>query len=173
MSWHCVLVFFSFYLVKCSLFLYFVLPDWWIKLCVLRLERPGQAAAPPSLLLAVPNVTSFFFLICFVAIIFWWIKIYITAHSSAASVPTSYYSMWHEYLALWRVKRAGRGFLSEIEAPSFHHSSMAVADCGDWWLGRHAKPRTWRRVKTSRTDVDWRWLRERERERDRDETLNQ
>jgi len=27
-------VFFSFYLVKCSFFLYFVLPDWWIKLCV-------------------------------------------------------------------------------------------------------------------------------------------
>ena len=34
MSWHCVLVFFSYYLVKCSFFLYFVLPDWWIKLCV-------------------------------------------------------------------------------------------------------------------------------------------
>jgi len=34
MSWHCVLVFFSFNLLKCSFFLYFVLPDWWIKLCV-------------------------------------------------------------------------------------------------------------------------------------------
>ena len=37
-------------------------------------EGPGRAAAPPSPLLAVPNVT---------------------AHTSAASVPTSYYLMWH------------------------------------------------------------------------------
>ena len=37
-------------------------------------EGPGQAAAPPSPLLAVPNVT---------------------AHPSTASVPTSYYSTWH------------------------------------------------------------------------------
>ena len=36
-------------------------------------ERPGRAAAPPSPLLAIPNVT---------------------AHPSTASVPTSYYSMW-------------------------------------------------------------------------------
>ena len=36
-------------------------------------EEPGRAAAPPSPLLAVPNVT---------------------AHPSTASVPTSYYSMW-------------------------------------------------------------------------------
>ena len=35
---------------------------------------PGRAAVPPSPLLAVPNVT---------------------AHPSTASVPTSYYSMWH------------------------------------------------------------------------------
>jgi len=37
-------------------------------------EGRGRAAAPPSPLLAVPNVT---------------------AHPSTASVPTSYYSMWH------------------------------------------------------------------------------
>ena len=36
-------------------------------------EKPGQAAAPPSPLLAVPNVT---------------------AHPSMASVPTSYFSIW-------------------------------------------------------------------------------
>jgi len=36
-------------------------------------EGPGQAAAPPSPLLAVPDVT---------------------AHPSTASVPTSYYSIW-------------------------------------------------------------------------------
>ena len=37
-------------------------------------EGPGRAAAPPSPLLAVPNVA---------------------AYSSTASVPTSYYSTWH------------------------------------------------------------------------------
>ena len=37
-------------------------------------EAAGQAVAPPSSLLAVPNVT---------------------AHPSTASVPTSYYLMWH------------------------------------------------------------------------------
>jgi len=37
-------------------------------------EGPGRAAAPPSLLLAVPNVT---------------------AHPSTASAPTLYCSMWH------------------------------------------------------------------------------
>jgi len=37
-------------------------------------EGPGRAAAPLSPFLAVPNVT---------------------AHPSTASVPTSYYSMWH------------------------------------------------------------------------------
>jgi len=37
-------------------------------------EGPGRAAAPRTPLLAVPNVT---------------------AHPSTASVPTSYYSMWH------------------------------------------------------------------------------
>jgi len=39
-------------------------------------EGPGRAAAPSSPLLAVPNVT---------------------AHPSTASVPSSYYSMWHYY----------------------------------------------------------------------------
>jgi len=37
-------------------------------------EGPGRAGAPPSHLVAVPNVT---------------------AHPSTASVPTSYYLMWH------------------------------------------------------------------------------
>ena len=45
-------------------------------------EGPGRAGAPPSPLLAVPNVT---------------------AHPSTASVPTSYYSMWH-YNCLWILK---------------------------------------------------------------------
>jgi len=36
-------------------------------------EGPGQARAPPSPLIVVPNVT---------------------AHPSTASVPTSYYSIW-------------------------------------------------------------------------------
>jgi len=37
-------------------------------------QGPGRAAAPPSHLLAVPNVT---------------------AHPSTASLPTAYHSMWH------------------------------------------------------------------------------
>ena len=40
--------------------------------------RPGWAAAPPSPLLAVPNVT---------------------AHPSTASVRTSYHSMWYYIIA--------------------------------------------------------------------------
>ena len=46
---------------------------------VQRAERPGQAVAPPIPLHAVSNVT---------------------AHPSTASVPTSYYLMWH-YGCLW------------------------------------------------------------------------
>ena len=45
-------------------------------------EGPGRAGAPPSPLFAVPNVT---------------------AHPSTASVPTSYYLMWH-YNCLWALK---------------------------------------------------------------------
>ena len=45
-------------------------------------EGPRWAGAPPSLLLAVPNVT---------------------AHPSMASVPTSDYLMWH-YHCLWTLK---------------------------------------------------------------------
>jgi len=45
-------------------------------------ERPGRAGAPPSPLLAVPNIT---------------------AHPSTASVPTLYYLMWH-YDCLWDLK---------------------------------------------------------------------
>jgi len=45
-------------------------------------EGPGQAAALPNPLLAVPNVT---------------------AHPSTASIPTSYYLMWH-YNYLWTLK---------------------------------------------------------------------
>ena len=50
--------------------------DGWTQGLLHLVEQggPGWAAAPPSPLLAVPNVT---------------------AHPSAASVPTSYYSMWH------------------------------------------------------------------------------
>jgi len=43
----------------------------------------GRAVAPPSPLITVPNVT---------------------AHPSTATVPTSYYSMWH-YNCLWTLKR--------------------------------------------------------------------
>ena len=43
---------------------------------------PGLAGAPPSPLLAVPNVT---------------------AHPSTASAPTSYYLMWH-YNCLYTLK---------------------------------------------------------------------
>jgi len=45
---------------------------WWVG-CYSE-KGPGHAAAPPSPLFAVPNVI---------------------AHPSTASVPTSYYSMWH------------------------------------------------------------------------------
>ena len=45
-------------------------------------EGPGRDAAPPSPLLAVPNVT---------------------AHPSTANIPTSYYLMWH-YNCLLTVK---------------------------------------------------------------------
>ena len=45
-------------------------------------EGTGRAGVPPSPLLAVPNVT---------------------AHPSTASVPTSYYLMWH-YNSLWTLK---------------------------------------------------------------------
>ena len=45
-------------------------------------EEPRWAMALPSPLLVVPNVT---------------------AHPSAASVPTLYYSMWHYSYALQRV----------------------------------------------------------------------
>ena len=45
-------------------------------------EGPGLAAAPPNSLLAVRNVTN---------------------HPSTASVPTSYYSMWH-YNYLYTIK---------------------------------------------------------------------
>jgi len=41
------IVFFSFYLVKCSFFLYFVLPDWWIKLrvkCIIGILHYEQVA---------------------------------------------------------------------------------------------------------------------------------
>jgi len=48
---------------------------WWVGRYIWYSEEgPGRAAAPPSPLLAVPNIT---------------------AHPSTASVLTSYYSMWH------------------------------------------------------------------------------
>ena len=48
--------------------------DGWAATFGTARRGPGRAAAPPSPLLAVPNVT---------------------AHPSTASVPTSYHSMWH------------------------------------------------------------------------------
>jgi len=45
-------------------------------------EWPGRAVPPPSPLIAVPNVT---------------------AHPTTASVPTSYYLMWHSN-CLWSLK---------------------------------------------------------------------
>jgi len=56
---------------------------WWV-VCYIwyREEEPGWAVAPPSPLFAVPNVTT---------------------HQSMASVPTSYYSMWH-YNCLGTIK---------------------------------------------------------------------
>jgi len=48
---------------------------WWVGCYIWYSEEgPGWAGAPPSPLLTVPNVT---------------------AHPSMASVPTSYYLMWH------------------------------------------------------------------------------
>jgi len=48
---------------------------WWVGCYIWYSEEgPGRAAAPPSPLLGVPNVT---------------------AHPSTASVPNSYYLMWH------------------------------------------------------------------------------
>jgi len=48
--------------------------DGWTVTFATAEMGPERAAAPPSPLFAVPNVT---------------------AHPSTASVPTSYYSMWH------------------------------------------------------------------------------
>jgi len=62
--------------------------DWytgcsWVGCYICYREKgPGRAAAPPSPLLTVPNVT---------------------VHQSTASVPTSYYSMWH-YNCLWMLR---------------------------------------------------------------------
>jgi len=48
---------------------------WWVSCCIWYSEEGTERArAPPSPLLAAPNVT---------------------AHPSTASVPTSYYFMWH------------------------------------------------------------------------------
>jgi len=55
---------------------------WAVTLFWYSEEGPERAAAPPSPLLAVPNVT---------------------VHPSTASVPTSYYSMWH-YNCLCTIK---------------------------------------------------------------------
>jgi len=56
---------------------------WWVGCYIWYSEEwQGRAVAPPSPLIAVPNVT---------------------AHPSMASVPTSYYLMWH-YNCLWILK---------------------------------------------------------------------
>jgi len=53
---------------------------WWVGCYIWYSEEgTGRGPSPPRLLLAVQNVT---------------------AHPSTASVPTSYYSMWH-YNCLW------------------------------------------------------------------------
>jgi len=51
-----------------------VVDGWAVTFCTARRGLGGRAVAPPSPLLAVPNVT---------------------VHTSTASVLTSYYSMWH------------------------------------------------------------------------------
>ena len=48
--------------------------DGWAVTHLVQEGGPGRAAAPPSPLLAIPNVT---------------------AHPSTASVPTLHYSTWH------------------------------------------------------------------------------
>ena len=56
---------------------------WWVGCYIwYSKEGSGQAGAPPSPLLVAPNVS---------------------AHPSTASVPTSYYLMWH-YNCLWTLK---------------------------------------------------------------------
>ena len=56
---------------------------WWLDCYIWYSEKgPRRAAALPSPLLDVPNVT---------------------AHPATVSVPTSYYSMWH-YNCLWTLK---------------------------------------------------------------------
>ena len=60
--------------------------DWW-AVCYIWYSEEGtwRGCSPSRPLLDVPNVT-------------------VTAHPSTASVPTSYYSMWH-YNYLWSLKR--------------------------------------------------------------------
>ena len=81
-------------------------------------EGPGWAVAPPSPL-AVPNVT---------------------AHPSTASVPTSYYWMWH-YNYLWTLKGyrnesvlcrlAVQRFLRPHSVISYTHQEMPVSTGSD------------------------------------------
>jgi len=56
--------------------------DWWAVTYWYSEEGPVRAAASPSPLLVVPDVT---------------------AHPSTANLPTSYYSMWH-YNCLYTLK---------------------------------------------------------------------
>jgi len=67
---------------------------WWVGCYIWYSEKgTGRGCSPPRPLLAVPNVT---------------------AHSSTASVPTSYYSMWHYAFGVWRVTETWRYTLKHI-----------------------------------------------------------
>jgi len=75
--------------------------DGWCSYSWYSEEGPERAATPPSPFLTVPNVT---------------------ARSSTASVPTSYYSVWH-YNYLWSLKGYnGIGYLITIMMVVRHYS---------------------------------------------------
>ena len=73
---------------------------WWVDIWYSE-EGPRRAGAPPSPLLAVPNVTF---------------------HPSTASVPTSYYWMWH-YNCLWS---DSKGLTARCE-------NRQRSDLNAWW----------------------------------------
>jgi len=80
---------------------------WRVGYCIWYSEEgPGRAASPPSPFLAVPNVT---------------------AHPSTASVPTSYYSMWH-YNCLWVLEGEQTKLIQSnlyFTTANWHHSNAA------------------------------------------------
>ena len=146
---------------------------WWVGCYIWYSEEgPGRAAAPPSLLLAVPNVT---------------------AHPSTASVWTSYYSMWHNNClcileGIFDVFNCPSPFTVPVQRcllfrtlKSFSLltclltflSLVAVYDCGercwvfiDYRCGRRCRSSTrkWRRSCTE-PSVTWCWPSSRWRQR--------